>query len=655
MDYKKVSAAFIVFTFFFYLFSFSQEYITRKFLSQDYIKYKDLKNKLSIFSQNLSFKQIYAMYLDFYTRSQLVIKSQTSYVSIMPYIRRAVLKIFNTNAKKYKNDIEQKVDEYLKKDNFTDMIKLLYVVPINAVYSRIWTKVMVAFLEDGDCYKIKYVFDKFKIKTMLPKLFSLGAFCFKKNVIRYNDSYSFNLTEYALKGDMDFFEEPNVMGSQRNFFANYGFIKYRNNLLFYNGNVLYKLSFEKEKVSIDKILDGLGRLSDVYSYDYGSSKKEYLMTFREVFDLVLNRNNLYICQLFEKEAGISKVVTRDNMLFGGIVYTIPMKYPRFFRNFVIYNVDNQKIEYFFSGNKRDNSFEKFSCQNIVRLDSKSLLVSGVFGERYDTFAHSILKFDVSNRRILWETFITSGFMERNLFGNPAYESWGSPLECDSTSCIFTIDLGAVVSIDHVMGNINWLLSLPVYKLKATVSPYHFDKLPYFTENKPPLINGKDIFIQIVSNPNIYKISVSNNTVSTFVFEGSKLSEGNVEEDTTLGFDNFYYIDAPRFFYKYGTNLFLIYDLYIKVKDIYTGKEIYKQSFLSNLNGKPMLFMNMLFIPFSEEIIILSLDSFKILYQVNIKHNKKFISSYYSNGKLYILFKDGLWVLRIKSKRKGESS
>lgn len=653
MDYKKVSSASLALFLFLPLFSFSQGYVTRKFLSQNYIKYKEIRNKLSVFSGDLSFEKIYDKYLDFYIKSQIIVKSTTSYVSVMPYIRRKIFKILNDNVKKYKGDIERMIDIYLNRNDFTDIVKLLYIIPINTVYSSVWTKVIVVLLEDGDCYKIRYVFDRFKIKIFLPQLFFLGTFCFRKNIHRYDGNYSFSLSEFALKGNINFFEGLHVMGNQRNFFANYGFIKYRNYLLFYNGNTLYKLSFEQDKLSIDKIIDGLGNLSNVYSYDYGSSRSEYLITFREVFDIILNRNNLFICQMFEKEAGISKVITRENMLFGSMAYTVPMKYPRFFRNFVVYNLDTQKIEYFFSGNKKGDSFEKFSCQNMVKLDNKFLLISGVFGEKNDTFSHSILKFDINSKRILWETFVTSGFMERNLFGNPTYESWGSPLSCDFTSCIFATDLGAVISIDHVIGNINWLLSLPVYKLKATIIPNHFDKLPYFTENKPPVINGKEVFVHIVSNPNVYKMYISNNDVFASIFEGGKLNEANVADDTTFGFENFYYIDAPRFFYRYKTNIFLIYDLYVKVKDIYTGKEIYKFSFSSSIDGKPLLFMNMLFIPLSGEIIILSLDSFKVIYQVDTKHNKKFVSSYYSNGKLYVLFKSGLWIISIKNRMKRE--
>lgn len=652
MDYKKTGTTFIVSFLFLPSFLLMQEFITKQFLSQDYINYKDVKNKLTVFLQDLTFEKMYDMYLNFYVKHQLVKKSKTLYTSTVSHLRRAILKIVSKNAKRYKRVIEEMVTKYTELDSFADIIKLLDIVPINTTYYEIWIKVIMRFLEEGDCYKIRYIFDKFKINVLLPRLFLLGHFCFKKKITKYSDNYSFSLSQFALKGSIDFLEDLNatIGNTRRDYFANYGFVKYNDYLLFYNGNVLYKLSFEENNVSVEKMLDGLGDLDEVYSYKYTSNKKEYLVTFREVFNTIANKNNLYMCQMFDKEDGVTKIITRNNILFGRLDSIVPMKYPRFFRNFVVYNLVTKKIEYFFAGNKKGEFFDKFSCQNIFELSKRLALISGVFGERNDPFFHSVLKFDVDNKKILWQTYINSGFVERNLFGNPVYESWSSPLSCDFTSCIFANDLGAVVSIDHAKGSINWLLSLPVYKFKATLMPGYFDKLPYFTENKPPIINGRDVFLQIVSNPNVYKISVFDGRVIAGIFDGSSLEEGNPHYDTIVGPETFYYGDAPRFFYKYKTHMFLIYDLYFKVKDVQSGKEIYKQSFLSHLSGKPLFFMNMLFVPLSREIIILSLDSFKILYHLPIKHDK-IVASYYHKRKLYILFKNALWVINVKSEKR----
>lgn len=678
MGYTKIGSTFVIFIIFVLLFSYSyaQEFTTKEFLSQNYIKYKDIKNKIRIFTQNLDteklkdtksknsktkipgkdldFEKLYENYITLYTKHPLVKKSKTLYVSILPYLRPKILAIMNKMADKYKKKVNTLINEYLHKNNFTEIIKLLLIIPPNTAYSEIWIKVLTVYLEEGDCYKIKYIFDKFNIKIFFPKLYLLGKFCLHQKVTQYPADYDFERTELPIKGGIELFENLNInpLENRRTFFANYGFIKYNNYLLFYNGNSLYKLSFEKDKVSIDKILDGPDTLDKIYSYEYTSYRKEYIVSFREAFNILSNKSHIYLCHTTEKEGGISKIVARNNIFIGNIAYTIPMKYPRLFRNFIIYNPVTNRIDYFFSGQKKKDSYEKFSCQHIYKLSKKFLLIGGVFGEKHETFSHNLLKFDVNNRNIVWTTYITSGFMERNLFGNPVYESWAHPLSCNNTFCISVIDLGAVVSIDHATGSINWFISLPSYKFKATLTPTHFDRLPYFTENNPPIIDNQYIFVQTLSNPNIYKISFNNHNINTTIFEGNNLRESDSTSDTTLGFDIPPYSDTPRFFYKYKTYLFLIYDLYLKVKNIQTNEEIYRLSFLSQLSGKPHHFLNLLLIPLYKEIIILSLENLKVLYNINTQ-NHKFICSYYSGNKLYILFTRGLWVINIKNKKGGK--
>ncbi|MFN7182462.1 MAG: hypothetical protein ACK4NF_07280, partial [Planctomycetota bacterium] len=454
-----------------------------------------------------------------------------------------------------------------------------------------------------------------------------------------------------IKGSLEFIEDINP-SRIKSFFANYGFIKAKDFLIFYNGNTLYKLSIENNSVTVNKFLDGIGNLKDVYTFEFTDNLRDTMLSLRENFTISKFRNYLYFCNLTEKEQGQSKVIIRQNIFNFG-AYTIPMKYPRFFRSFLLFDLNNQKVEYFYTGEKKNDAPGKFSCQDILKLDKRHILISGVYGEDKEPYSHYVINFDLVDKKIIWQTFISSGFVERNLFNNPVWESWSSPLACKETYCIYTNDLGIVASIDPALGIINWMVNLPVYKFKGTLVPTYFDKMPYFTENKPPLIYKNNIFVQIVSNPVVYKLYINNPQIPlVYNFEGEITKDKKDDENGRIFFTTFFSdVDAPRFFYLFKRQLFFIHDFYLKIKDAENGRNIYNLSFPAKLDGKPLLFDNMLLIPLSNEIIIFSLEALKILYEIRTPQ-KKFIAAFHEKDKIYVLFMNELTVITI-GKKEGE--
>ncbi len=651
MDYKKTCSVVVILFILFLNYSFSQQFYVPQLSQGEYLTRKLLKDELKALKNHQNFEHLISLYKDIFNKP-LLKKTRRFYISTIPYVRSLMLTIVKNNLKEYGDKIKMLIFEYLKKDNFNDLIKMLHILPVTKSFMHIWISVVVHFLEEADCYKLRYLFDRFKLRTLLPRFYILSNFCFKKE--KYiKEKVSFSLSKFPIKGLIEFMEDMNLHNT-KTFFANYGFTKFKDHLIFYNGNTLYKLSIENNMAVVYKVMDGLNNnLKDAYTFEYAINVRDSLISTREVFNIIKFRNHLYFCNLYDREEGKSKAIVRGNNFFVFAAEYIPMKYPRLFRSFVIFDLNKQKVEYFFTGNKNDSAYTKFSCQNLFKLNNEYMIVTGVYGENKEPYSHYVINFDLLNKKIVWQTFISSGFVERNLFNSPVFESWGSPLTCNNTYCVYTNDLGVVASIDHVLGTINWMVNLPIYKFKGTLILSRFDRMPYFTENKPPLIHKNNIFVQIVSNPVVYKININSNIPLIQPFEGDvkkieeEMENGN-KENIIRPFENssIANIDAPKFFYIYKDHIFFIYNQYLKVKDLNTGEIVYQMSFPEKLIGSPLQFKNMLLIPLSDEIIIFSFETFKIIYQLDTKQ-KKFITSFYENHKIYLLFKNELNIINVE--------
>jgi hypothetical protein len=654
MDYKKISSPFVAFFFLFVSCVFSEEYIYLKSIPQNHISHKQLKRIILDIKRENNFNNLLTSYYKLLGKTPLIRKGKHVYISILPMVRAKFLTSVHKNRKKWKMGIGQKITKMLMENKIEEVMKLLYIVPQSKHFASIWAKFLVKLIERGDCYYILYALTNFKrLSSLFSDLEWLLNSC-KESSYSLQSAANFNTLKYKLKGSLNLIEDINVEKNNiRKFFNNYGFVRNKEDFLFYNGHTLYRLQLNEKNVNVSSIFNSPTNFEDVFVYDYGGSKKDFLLTYRENFNILANENEVFLCEMSEREEGERKVRNIGGGIFALFQQAIPKKYPRFFREFVVFDYRTLKIKYF-GLNKADQiKDEKLSCQGIYGLNKNNLLISSVGGENTEPFSHYLLKFDLAERKIIWKTYISSGFMERNLFNNPVFESWGNPISCSYTFCIYTTDLGNIVSIDHITGSINWFINIPVYKFRGTLRVEYFDKLPYLGESLPPLIKGNNIFVSIPSNPSVYKITLLNGIPRVSVFEGDEIVESKSSSDIQTDIFNDFrnsYINAPRFVFGYKDVVAIVYDKKVKIKDYKTGKIIYSLRLPSEINGPVRNCGGILTIPVQDELILFSLDNFKILYQVNI-FGKKVIAITCDGESFYILFKDELWKISYQVKNK----
>ncbi len=106
----------------------------------------------------------------------------------------------------------------------------------------------------------------------------------------------------------------------------------------------------------------------------------------------------------------------------------------------------------------------------------------------DPFEHYVLCLDAATGRILWSTFVASGFTEINLFGNSTRESFGTPVVVAGDRLYYGTNHGAFAALDKRTGRLQWVARYAQLPILPTRS-IHVQKNALQWVNSPPVVSG----------------------------------------------------------------------------------------------------------------------------------------------------------------------
>lgn len=219
----------------------------------------------------------------------------------------------------------------------------------------------------------------------------------------------------------------------------------------------------------------------------------------------------------------------------------------------------------------------------------------------DPFYHYIVSIDAKTGKILWKTFIASGFLELNFFNNPANTPFGSFLKHDKDNIYYLTNMGAIACVSKDDGRVKWIRKYEQYELEPPFNPYVVNFMPTSMLDSQILLTPGDEKSELQQNSLVFAP-----VDSPFIYS---------IDSATAQLNNFksLYIrpkDIQFLLNAFNGKVILQSKNHLFAFDIKTGELLWKTLNL-NILGRAALSKNYAYLPTAEGIVKVNLKNGKV--------------------------------------------
>ncbi|MBI3099058.1 MAG: PQQ-binding-like beta-propeller repeat protein [Planctomycetes bacterium] len=187
-----------------------------------------------------------------------------------------------------------------------------------------------------------------------------------------------------------------------------------------------------------------------------------------------------------------------------------VKFPRPYRALFALDAQDGRIRWRLGGDNTGTSFEERASFPMAPLvDGDRLYVGASYSLRpTDPIEHYVTCLDARTGAIRWSTYVSSGFLEINLFNNPLREPMGSTISKSGDTLVYCTNMGVVAGLDASTGWPRWIRKYRQYPIEPTRDPYNPQRLGFGWANNPPLIHEGTVYLTPMDSPYLYAIDLA---------------------------------------------------------------------------------------------------------------------------------------------------
>lgn len=187
-----------------------------------------------------------------------------------------------------------------------------------------------------------------------------------------------------------------------------------------------------------------------------------------------------------------------------------VKYPRPYRALFALDAQSGRIRWRLGGDDTGSTFEERASFPMAPLvEGDRLFVGATYSLRpTDPIEHYVTCLDARTGDARWSTYISSGFLEINLFNNPLREPLGSSISKSGDTVVYCTNMGVIAGLDASNGWPRWIRKYRQYSIEPTRDPYNPQRLGFGWANNPPLIDDGVVYVTPMDSPYVYAINLA---------------------------------------------------------------------------------------------------------------------------------------------------
>lgn len=227
--------------------------------------------------------------------------------------------------------------------------------------------------------------------------------------------------------------------------------------------------------------------------------------------------------LMFEERTVHATTVHDGRVYANLVTSIlgsemrlgylPVKYPFPKRALFCFDAYTGRLLWRLGGEAGEAEFDRMISFALPPTPVGDRLYVAAVKQRLpqELFEHYVLCLDAATGRILWKTFVATGGTEINLFGNSVRESQGSKVAVLGDDLFYGTNLGVIVCLDRVSGDIKWITRYQQVPIRPTrsVTPR---RNPFTWINNPVVATRDALIVTPCDSTLLYAIDPRNGRI-----------------------------------------------------------------------------------------------------------------------------------------------